>query len=45
MAESNVSKFGTLSNDFNTQFKQQGYELKNKKNTYPIHQYGYSCPL
>lgn len=31
MAESNVSKFGELSDNFSNQFKQQGYELKNRK--------------
>jgi hypothetical protein len=31
MAESNVSKFGALNDNFNNQFKQQGYELKNRK--------------
>lgn len=32
MAESNVFfKFGALSDDFSTQLKQQGYELKNKE--------------
>ena len=32
MAESNVFlKFGALSDDFSAQFKQQGYELKNRK--------------
>lgn len=31
MAESNVSKFGALSDNFSNQFKQQGYELKNRK--------------
>lgn len=31
MAESNVSKFCALSDDFSNQFKQQCYELKNRK--------------
>lgn len=32
MAESNVFlKFGALSDNFSNQFKQQGYELKNRK--------------